>query len=260
MVKYKRIPMETLVNVRDLGGYAAKDGKITKYGQFLRSDCPIGISEKDILFLKEYGVTLSIDLRGVDEVESTPSDLAGLEGHTYRHCPISREHSVLKSKDEKNRAQESVPPGENFDLGDSYIEIAETAKPWVKQVFELCAEWDGGVLFHCFIGKDRVGIISAILLGACGVSAPDIMMDYSASMSCLRPKYNTMNTDFLPQKRGRPDYSWGFFGSVPESMEALLCHLNEKYGDIPGYLKDCGVTEDLINMLREKLLEDVEQT
>lgn len=256
MIKYKRIPMETLVNVRDLGGYAAMDGKITKYGQFLRSDCPIGISEKDILFLKNYAITLSVDLRGVDEVDSAPSGLAGLKGHTYKHCPISREHSVIKSTDDKDSTRKKPPSEDNFDMGDSYIEIVEMSKPWIKQVFELCAKWDGGVLYHCFIGKDRAGIISAMLLGACGVCDTDIMMDYSASMSCLRPKYDAMHPDFLPQKRGRPDYCWGFFGSVPESMEALLCHLNEKYGDIPGYLKECGVSEDLIDELRRKLLED----
>lgn len=253
MVKYKRIPMETLVNVRDLGGYAAMDGKITKYGQFLRSDCPINISDNDILSLKKYGISLSIDLRGNDEVESAPSGLKGVEGHTYIHCPISREHSIITSSDEKKTPP---PPEGNFDMGDSYIEICETAKQWIKQVYELCAGWEGGVMYHCFIGKDRVGIISSVLLGSCGVCDTDIMMDYSASMSCLRPKYNDMSPDFLPKKRGRPDYCWGFFGSVPESMEALLWHFKEKYGGIHGYLRDCGVSEETVEKLRAKLLED----
>jgi protein-tyrosine phosphatase len=110
-------------------------------------------------------------------------------------------------------------------------------------------------MYHCFIGKDRAGIITALLLGVCGVCDTDIMMDYSASMSCLRPKYDRMSLDFLPKKRGRPDYSWGFFGSVPESVEALLCHINLEYGGIPEYLKTCGVTDETIDMLRGKMLE-----
>lgn len=255
MVKYKRIPLETLVNARDLGGYAAMDGKITRYGKFLRTDCPIGISEKDILFLKEYGITLSIDLRGADEAESSPSGLKDVAGHTYIHYPISVDQSVLRTDAEK-KAPKMPPPDENFDMGDSYIDIIETSKHWVKRVMELCASWEGGVMFHCYIGKDRAGIISALLLGACGVCDTDIMMDYSASMSCLRPKYNAMPLAFLPQKRGRPDYSWGFFGSVPESMEALLCHLKDKYGGVTGYLEACGVTGETIAALRAKLLED----
>lgn len=252
--KYKRIPFETLVNARDLGGFAAAGGKITKYGVFVRSDCPIGISENDKKYLKDYGITLSLDLRGADEAEAQPSGMKGLDWHTYKHCPILKEdstpHSIIKG------GGPPKPREGNFDLGDSYIEILESAKSWVKQVFELCANWDGGVLYHCFIGKDRAGLLTALLLGACGVSDTDIMMDYSASMSCLRPKYNKMNIDFLPKKRGRPDYCWGFFGSVPESMEAVLFHLKEKYGGVTGYLLDCGVAQESINKLQAKLLED----
>ncbi len=260
MTKYKRIPLETVVNTRDLGGYAAGEGKVTRYGAVIRSDCPIGISEKDKEFLKNYGVTLSIDLRGKDETISSPSGMKGLDWHTYIHCPITEEHSILRSgEDGKEKAPPPPPPAEgNFDMGDSYIGIVEEGKAWVKKVITLIAEHPGAVMFHCFIGKDRAGIMAALVLGAVGVCDTDIMMDYSASMSCLRPKYNAMGADFLPKKRGRPDFSWGFFGSVPESMEAVLCHLNEKYGGVPAYLLDCGVTEETLEKLRCKLLEDAE--
>ncbi len=258
--KYKRIPLETMVNVRDLGGYAAMDGTVVRYGKFLRGDCPAGISESDIRFLKEYGITLSIDLRGCDETEKIPSGLKGIEGHTYKHCPILVGQPILHSgrgenSGQANRPHEQLKAEDNFDLGDSYIDIAENAKSWVKQVIELCAYWDGGVIYHCFLGKDRAGIISALLLGACGVCDTDIIMDYCASMICLRRKYESMNPEFLPKIRGRPDYKWGFFGSVPESMDALLCHLTERYGGVAGYLIDCGVSAKAVDALRYKLLE-----
>ena len=261
MVYYKRIPMETLVNTRDLGGWSCGPGKVTKYGVFLRTDCPIGISEKDKKFLLDHGVTLSIDLRGVDEVESQPSGMKDVPGHTYIHCPISEEHRIIKSNDGDKKDAPPPPPRElpkDFNFGDTYVEMLETGKPWAKKVFELCANWEGTVMFHCFIGKDRAGTIAALLLGAAGVCDTDIMMDYSASMSCLRPKYLKMGTDFLPKKGGRPDFSWGFFGSVPETMETALCHLNEKYGGVVGYLKDCGVSDEAIAKLRAKFVEDAE--
>jgi len=261
MVYYKRIPMETLVNTRDLGGYAAGPGKVTKYGVFIRTDCPIGISERDKEFLLSRGVTLSIDLRGMDEVESTPSGMKDVPGHTYIHCPISEEHRIIKSGDGEEAAAPPPPPPElppDYDLGDSYVEMLEMGKPWAKKVIELLANWDGAAMFHCFIGKDRAGLIAALVLGAAGVCDTDILMDYSASMSCLRPKYLKMGADFLPQKRGRPNFSWAFFGSVPESMEAALCHMNEKYGGVPGYLKSAGVSEEALTKLRAKFVEDAE--
>lgn len=257
MVYYKRIPMETLVNTRDLGGFSAGPGKVTKYGVFIRTDCPIGISEKDKQFLLEHHVTLSVDLRGADEVERTPSGMANVPGHTYVHCPISEEHRIIKSDDGEKKAP-PPPPAADFDLGDTYIEMLEQGKPWAKKVIELLTGWSDPAMFHCFIGKDRAGLIAALILGAVGVCDTDIMMDYSASMSCLRPKYNNMGADHLPKKRGRPNYSWAFFGSVPESMEAALCHMNEKYGGVPGYLKACGVSEETLQKLRDKLVEDAE--
>ena len=92
MFKYRRLPLEKLVNARDLGGYAAAGGKITKYGVFLRTDCPVEISEKDWQYLKDYGVTMSIDLRGNDEAADSPSALADVPGHTYVHLSITGEH------------------------------------------------------------------------------------------------------------------------------------------------------------------------
>ena len=261
MVYYKRIPMESLVNTRDLGGWSAGPGKVTKYGVFIRTDCPIGISERDKKFLLDHGVTLSIDLRGVDEVESQPSGMKDVPGHTYIHCPITEEHRIIKSNDGEKKNAPPPPPRElpkDFNFGDTYVEMLETGKPWAKKVFELCANWEGTVMFHCFIGKDRAGTIAALILGAAGVCDTDIMMDYSASMSCLRPKYLKMGTDFLPKKGGRPDFSWGFFGSVPETMETALCHLNEKYGGVVGYLRDCGVSDEAIAKLRAKFVEDAE--
>ena len=257
MVKYKRLPLETMVNTRDLGGYATQDGKITKYGVFLRTDCPIDISEHDKQYIIDYGITLSIDLRGVDEVEKTPSSFVNVPGHTYRHMPISEEHRIIRGEGAKPPEPPQPPKdGHNFDMGDAYIGILEESKDWARKVITLCAEWEGGVMFHCFIGKDRAGTIAGLLLGAVGVGMTDIMMDYSASMSCLRPKYDKMGASFLPQKRGRPDYSWGFFGSVPESMEAVWYYLQEKYGGYTGYLKACGVTDETLQKLRDKFLED----
>lgn len=256
MTCYKRIPMETLVNIRDLGGWPLPDGRVTKYGVFYRTDCPIGISQADKAALLARGVTLSIDLRGVDEVERTPSGMAGVPGHTYLHCPVSAEHRIIKS----NGGDQTPPPppGPDFDLGDSYIDMLEEGRPWAKKVIELCANWDGAVMFHCFIGKDRAGLIAALLLGAVGVEARDILADYSMSMSLLRPKYLQMGAEHLPQKRGRPNFSWAFFASVPESMEAALCHLDEQYGGVCGYLRACGVSGETLMKLREKLTEAAE--
>lgn len=258
MVKYKRLPLDKLVNTRDLGGYAVGKDKITKYGVFLRTDCPVEATEQDIQYLKDYGVTLSIDLRGSDEVEKTPSALKDVPGHRYIHIPINEDHKIIKSNDaEKKGPRPMAPLPADFDLGTTYISFLEEGHEWVRKVITLCAEQPGCTMFHCFIGKDRAGIIAALILGAVGVCDTDILMDYSASMSCLRPKYSNMAPDHLPKKSGRPDYSWAFFGSVPESMETALLYLKEKYGGVVPFLLACSVKEETVQALKDKLLEDV---
>ena len=117
MIKYKRIPFETIVNARDLGGFATKDGRITRYGAVLRTDCPIGASEKDKEFLKKYNVTLSIDLRGKDETISTPSGMKDLDWHTYIHCPITEDHSIIRSGEDGKEEKVCMKAGDSVHFG-----------------------------------------------------------------------------------------------------------------------------------------------
>ena len=70
---YNRLPMEGAYNVRDLGGYATKNGSVTRYHQFLRSDNLTEISEADQSFLEHYGLGAIIDLRGREETLIYPN-------------------------------------------------------------------------------------------------------------------------------------------------------------------------------------------
>ena len=83
MIKTKRLPLEGLCNARDLGGFPALGG-YTRFGVYVRSEVPRDLTEKDLAFLRAYGVTTSLDLRGPKESEDTPSRLKGAAGIDYR--------------------------------------------------------------------------------------------------------------------------------------------------------------------------------
>ena len=68
---YVRLPLEGTKNTRDLGGYPTKDNKVTKFHTFIRSDRLTNITDKDNEFLKNYGITDIIDLRGNTTIQST---------------------------------------------------------------------------------------------------------------------------------------------------------------------------------------------
>ena len=248
---YRRLPLEGLYNARDLGGYPAAGGKMTRYGVFVRSDAPLRLTEADLAYLRDFGVTLSVDFRGDREVTSEPSCLSGAaEWVTYLRSPAFNEQVAFAA-----RARAGGPPVSTFvDWGEKYVEMAESCKAWVKSTLTYFSASGGAVLYHCTTGKDRTGIISALLLGLCGVSYEDIIADYCVSEVYLTPVYVRLADAFRRHwPRERVSLTDPFFKTAPANMAALLRHLDERYGGIPGYLADCGVPNGVSDALKDRL-------
>jgi protein-tyrosine phosphatase len=250
-VCYRRLPLEGLYNARDLGGYPATGGKITKYGVFVRSDAPRCLTEGDLTFLKDFGVTMSVDFRGDREVVMDPSSLAEAGWVRCLRSPAFNEQVAFAAGGGRGG-----PPVTSFvDWGAKYVEMAEECKGWIKTTLELFGGSGGAVLYHCTTGKDRTGIISALLLGLCGVSDEDIVADYCVSEVYLRPVYERLIDGF---REHRPSEAISltdpFFKTSPGNMAALLRHLNARYGGIRGFLSACGVPDTVIETLRNRLI------
>jgi protein-tyrosine phosphatase len=109
------------------------------------------------------------------------------------------------------------------------------------------------LVFNCAIGKDRTGILAAMLLSTLGVAEKDIIEDYSLSdqyMDELRQLLN--NEGKIPKDvPPLPDFFWR---AAPESMTLLLTTLRRDYGSIADYLKVMGAEEDLEKRLEKALL------
>ncbi len=248
---YRRLPLTGLKNARDLGGHPTCDGGITRYRTIIRSEAPLSLTEADFKFLKSYGIDMSIDFRGDREVERQPSDLAELEGIQYVRSPTFNEQVAFGS-----RKKGSGPPVTSFvDWGEKYIEMAEGCKVWVRETLELIAKSAGAVIYNCTTGKDRTGMISALLLGLCGVSNDDITADYCVSEVYLTPVYEELICTFLKQwPEENVNISDPFFKTNPKNMECLLGHFEKDYGGIAAYLKSCGTDQEVIDLLRRKLI------
>ncbi len=261
MAHFKRLPLDGLVNARDLGGFPTRDGRVTRYGVFVRSEVPGRLTERDIRFLKDYGITLSMDLRSGQEARAVPSALASVEGIAYMHCPMmSGDAAAASPKGEEGPGR--PPPGVDkrfFDIewAPVYIQILENGRDWVRRALTAAAEWEGGIHYHCYTGKDRTGLFTALLLGLCGVDSRDIMCDYALSMTCLLPFYEKMDIGpIFTKEDGTPDYTRGFYRTDPQTMETVLRHLEESFGGVAGYVRGCGVSEETISRLRRKLTEE----
>lgn len=221
--------LETTQNTRDLGGYRNVTGKITREGVYVRSDVQYYPSDRDCSYLRMNGITTVVDMRSDRDVMKKPSGFATAEGFDYRHFPIEEGSGVPASVEE-------VPA--------SYMRIASARS--IGDVFSCLAAADGGVMFNCTAGKDRTGVVSAILLLHAGVSDRDIIDDY-----VLTREYGKERLELVHQNY--PEIDMRIVTPCENHMAGFLTLFREKYGDTEQYFRTLGLNATEIARLRRKL-------
>src|SRR5437868_3058205 len=146
-------------NARDLGGLP-RPGGLTRSHVLVRSDYLGHLTAPGREALIAYGVTTVIDLRSASEVANKPNPFADGSGPAYVHRELI---------DDANMRQ----IGDSPDMFERYLTILDNRPQAFRAIFESVAAVDGGVLFHCYAGKDRTGLIAAMLLHLAGVSPGD---------------------------------------------------------------------------------------
>jgi protein tyrosine/serine phosphatase len=165
-------------NVRDLGGVAIEGGGETAFGVFVRADNVRNLTDEGWQSLAAHGVTRIVDLRWPEERASDPPREVDVE---------VVEISLLGELDPDFREDVSEYVA-NGDVGGyrakQYVHFLESHRTEFARVFAALAEPEhGAVLFHCFAGKDRTGLIAALLLRLAGASIEDAAADYELSDS-----------------------------------------------------------------------------
>lgn len=248
---YKRLPLEGMSNCRDLGGYPTKYGKTTNFGVFIRSEAPVGLCERDISFLKRYGIKKSLDFRGEGDLVSFPSSL-NTEGIEYIHLPMFGRADALGFEKSGKDAAKSFSG-----WGKTYVQWLETYKGWVREVFRHLAETDGAVQYNCNAGKDRTGIISALVLAVSGAELSDIAFDYCISRSMLKPRFKYLAKqwgDYLKNEEGKLIINHPFLFTPREAMYQLFRYINSEYKNAENYLLNAGVSDKELYEIRRKMI------
>ena len=230
----RRLPLEGVLNVRDLGGYPTKEGKETKFKKFLRSADLSNATTADITYLKEYGLTTVIDLRSLLELSKKPSSLQNIEGIEYIHLPLMLEEMANPKPNAKGTIE--------LTLADLYVTILKTPEK-IKLLIDTIASKNGVILFNCTAGKDRTGITAALLLGLAGVDKQDILADYQITFTYLRPMVDSLLKSFP----GMPQH---VMESKPDWMEQALDYV----GDMNRYLLSCGIQQTTIDKIKSEFI------
>jgi protein-tyrosine phosphatase len=237
------IELQGAYNVRDLGGLRTKDRRITRPGVIYRGDSLDSIAPGDakILFDK-LGIGTIIDLRTKAE-----TDLIEL------HFPVARyRYSVLV---EGRLGNEPFPSDDPVELAKVYLSNIDSGRGAVKGTFDLIAtNLQAGVatLFHCAAGRDRTGIISALLLGLVGVTDGQIAIDYVQSNRNARRVTKRLAENPL-YANGEAKHREIIFLDE-RTIIGFMRLLRERYGGPREFCLDSGVSSEMIAVIEEKFV------
>jgi len=164
------LPLIGAYNFRDLGGYPTVDGRFTRWGRLYRSDTLHELTGDDLELLRGIGLTSVIDLRTKGEVERSGRGVLGSEPIRYLNV------SILPEEGGENQAA----PATRIDaVSGRYLSYLEVGKSAFVESFAVMADPDNyPLVFHCQAGKDRTGVLAALLLSCLGVGRPAIVDDY----------------------------------------------------------------------------------
>jgi protein-tyrosine phosphatase len=245
----RHLRFKSVINFRDLGGYQTRSGRTVAWRRVFRSGEFSRITREDYQRLKEeIKLATIIDLRSDFEVKRQGPGLLAEAGVKYHNVPFIPDGSSLEADVRRFRTFNN--------MGQFYLDIIRD-KGYGKRINEAMEIIAGAenhpLVFHCAIGKDRTGILAAMLLSLVGVPDEDIIEDYTLSGPYMEELLKQINSDpktaaNVPQV---PDYFWT---ATPESMELLLTTLRKEYGSIPDYLESMGSTDSLIERLEKALL------
>lgn len=171
---------EKLVNFRDLGGIPGAGGKTVAPRRLLRSGEPVNLPRRESDALAgAYHLANVIDLRSQRETQQHPDD--AIPGAQYHHIDILRD-AAGDAPDEENLQKVMQRPGamDEFMLRvyRQMITDAAARAGFAQAVGLVLAQNRGATLFHCYAGKDRTGLLAAILLTLLGARREDIFEDY----------------------------------------------------------------------------------
>ena len=242
----RHLPLDGNYNTRDLGGYATIDGRTTNWGKYLRSDtlANLSLAARDALI--DYGVRSVIDLRRSAELQFKPSVFIGCDAVAYYHQNMAGDVDLEVS--EKGLKIEDPAEGR----GRRYCMMLDQRQHILHQIISILAR-EGGLpaIVHCSAGKDRAGIIAALVLGISGVARETIVEDYGLTARYLIARHLEQNPEVSPE-----EYTWKDYQDVachPASMESTLDYLDERYGGITGYLRAVGITDGQLDAIRSAM-------
>ena len=242
----RSICFEVVFNVRDLGGIPTAEGRRVRPGHVFRADGVQRLSGDDLDRARDLALTTVIDLR-------TPGEIERGGRFPVEHYPVDWHHLPII---ERMWSDDDLVPtaGAVAFLRDRYVEMLDSGAASLRRIVELVA---GGTpaLFHCAAGKDRTGVVAAVLLGLVGVARDEIAADYHATAGAMAAFVDWLTTAHPEAMDAMTSQPPEYLEAPMEAMHGFLDHVDDRYGSMEGLAEGLGVADDTLADLRRTLLD-----
>ena len=263
------VSFDNIVNARDLGGMIGHGGKAVRRGMLLRTAHLHDATDEDIRRLREdYHLRRVFDFRSLGEAEFLPD--REVEGATHHLLP------TIDLSEERISGQ-AIPQEAFLDLENHivnysfYPEVQQMAAGMYPSLIRseysqlqyaaflrlIIETPDGGVLWHCFQGKDRTGWGAAFILFALGVDKEAIIEDFDRSNDAYRELVARLNNDILVRGGGEAemDVIQAFMGVSTKNFRRTLDLIDREFGGMLSYLQNqLFLTDADLSLLRHRYL------
>ena len=250
IVGSRSVRMDSVQNLRDLGGYAAGTaGKNTRWGNVFRSGSLGSLSDRDTLRLDNLRIKTIIDLRSVEEVAASP--LAYTKAKVV-HLPTmlgNFNHVYEKIREGRLRKGDGI-----LYMQDLYLQfVAENKEPFSKALEVFLDENNYPILFNCTMGKDRTGFLAALLLLMLGVSEETVVHDYMETNNYI--DLQRFNSAVLHLSTEAQEALTVILTANESFLRLAIGKINKEYGSVSNYLsKELNINEKQQEKLKEIML------
>ena len=243
------IGLEAVHNFRDLGGYPTADGRVTKWRTLFRSDGLYRLrGADDVSRVRQLGLRSVIDLRTEREQREQgifPTDDIEVAFHHLSIVDVTWSDTKTPEFDDEVEF-----------LVWGYRDMLDIGSPRFADAMNVLSQTDSvPAVFHCAAGKDRTGVLAALLLSSLGVDDAHICADYGLTQDAMRRtvEWSRVHRPELAERYA--NIPQAYLAADPRAMQIILAELAQQHGSVRNYVREIGVADATINGLEGLLLE-----
>jgi protein-tyrosine phosphatase len=242
------LPLVGAFNFRDLGGYPTTSGGLTRWGRLFRSDALHELTEADVAVLREVGLRTIVDLRTTVEMDRTGRGLMDAEAAQFFHF------SVIDKDAGESRG---IPAPIDDNLAKRYLWYLDIGRqPLVEALMLIGNEASYPLVFHCAAGKDRTGVLAALVLDIAGVERDVIVDDYMLTARAMEMILARLQRS-TAESRVRDTTPDKAFALEPSTMVGFLEGLDRQHGGARQWALSAGVPGRCLDAMIEYLTTPV---